>query len=539
VIVVIIGDIGHCLENGMAGIERLEDSSIKAYKPNQKIKILNDGGGLFLYVRPSGKKSWVFIRKLDGKRIEIAIGLYPDKSLGIDPGVSLRAARIKAAELRQQVQSGTNPIEDAREKAEAEKREALRKERELERPQTIKDLFIRWKTAELEHSLDEDEVILRQGRTDEGDSIERMFDKDVFPIIGSLHPLNVDTDHMFMIRDKMMTRGVGRLTNQCLSNMRQMFVYAFRRKYIAADPTYGIKIKEFGGMQAEQPCERWLKDDEISDLAERLWKKHPGCNPYKRENQLALLLLLSTACRIGEVILSRWEDVHLEERTWHFPKAIRKSNKNYPAKDHDIYLSDLSIKLLLELKRFTGDSIFLFPSDNLPRGINPKKRTRPKKGVRIDDEERFIDPTSITKQVNARVGGETLSRRAKGNETFLLTGGTWTPHDLRRTASTLVTRLATKQKLSSPEIMADKILSHVSPNKMQRVYGKYEYDEEMKTGWELLNEHLMKIVPSHVLEPWPISKKVEALLARRKEKRIAREAKKAKQKMEIRNAVAA
>lgn len=523
----------------MAGIERLEDSSIKAYKPNQKIKIFNDGGGLFLYVRPSGKKSWVFIRKLDGKRIEIAIGLYPDKSLGIDPGVSLRAARIKAAELRQQVQSGTNPIEDAREKAEAEKREALRKERELERPQTIKDLFIRWKTAELEHSLDQDEVILRQGRTDEGDSIERMFKKDVFPIIGSLHPLNVDTDHMFMIRDKMMTRGVGRLTNQCLSNMRQMFVYAFRRKYIAADPTYGIKIKEFGGMQAEQPCERWLKDDEISDLAERLWKKHPGCNPYKRENQLALLLLLSTACRIGEVILSRWEDVHLEERTWHFPKAIRKSNKNYPAKDHDIYLSDLSIKLLLELKRFTGDSIFLFPSDKLPRGINTKKRTRPKKGVRSDDEERFIDPTSITKQVNARVGGETLSRRAKGNETFLLTGGTWTPHDLRRTASTLVTRLATKQKLSSPEIMADKILSHVSPNKMQRVYGKYEYDEEMKTSWELLNEHLMKIIPSHVLEPWPISKKVEALLVKRKERRKVREAKKAKQKMEIRNVVAA
>ena len=73
--------------------------------------------------------------------------------------------------------------------------------------------------------------------------------------------------------------------------------------------------------------------------------------------------------------------------------------------------------------------------------------------------------------------------------------------------------------------MAEKILSHVSPNKMQRVYGKYEYDEEMKTSWELLNEHLMKIIPSHVLEPWPISKKVEALLVKRKERRKVREAK--------------
>ena len=523
----------------MAKLEILEDSQIKGFKPGPAIQPHHDGGGLYLYVRPTGKKSWVFVRKLNGKRIEIALGLYPDKKLGIYPGVSLAEARKKATLLRQKVDAGINPIEEAREKDEAEKREALKKKIDFERPQTIKDLFIRWKTAELEHSRGEDEVILRQGRTDEGDSIERMFDKDVFPIIGSLHPLNVDTDHMFMIRDKMMTRGVGRLTNQCLSNMRQMFVYAFRRKYIAADPTYGIKIKEFGGMQAEQPCERWLKDDEISDLTERLWKKHPGCNPYKRENQIALLLLLSTACRIGEVILSRWEDVHLDERTWHFPKAIRKDNKNYPAKDHDIYLSDLTIKLLLELKRYTGDSIFLFPSDKLPRANNPKKRTRLKKGVRIDDEEQFIDPTSITKQVNARVGGETLSRRAKGNETFLLTGGTWTPHDLRRTASTLVTRLATKQKLSSPEIMAEKILSHVSPNKMQRVYGKYGYDEEMKTSWELLNEHLMKIIPSHVLEPWPISEKVEARLLKRKERRKVREVKKARDANELATAVAA
>ena len=90
-------------------------------------------------------------------------------------------------------------------------------------------------------------------------------------------------------------------------------------------------------MLAEQPRERWLKDDEISDVAERLWKKHPGCYPFKRENQVALLLLLSTGCRIGEGILSRWKDVHLDEQTWHFPKAIRKSNKSYPAKDHDTF----------------------------------------------------------------------------------------------------------------------------------------------------------------------------------------------------------
>jgi len=512
--------------NDMAGIELLKDSTIKACRPAQTIKMLKDGGGLYLYVRPSGKKSWVFVRKLNVKRIEISLGLYPDKELGIYPGVPLAEARKRATKLRQQIEAGINPIEEAREKAEAEKRDALTKQVELERPQSIQELFSRWKAAELEHSRDEGGKVLRLGRKDEGQSVERMFRKDVFPVIGSMHPLSVEPEHMFVIRDRLMRRGVGRLANQCLSNMRQMFVFAFRRKYVAADPTYGIKINEFGGAKAEQPRERWLKENEITDLADRLWKKHPECNAFKRENQLALLLLLSTACRIGEVIQSRWRDVHWDEHTWHFPKKIRKSNKTYPAKDHDIYLSEFSICLLRELKRFTGDSIFLFPSDRLPPEKETDKRGLDKNDLTYDDCEKCLDPVSISKQVNARVGGQTHARRAKGNRTLLLSGGEWTPHDLRRTASTLITQLATKQRLSSPEIVSEKILSHTSPNKMQRVYGKYGYDEEMKEGWVLLGEHLTKLIPSHVLEPWPISDKKADLLLKRKEKRVARETKK-------------
>lgn len=488
----------------MASIHLLEDSAIKAIKPFDKIQMLNDGGGLYLYVRPSGKKSWVFVRKLDGKRIEITIGLYPDKQRGIDPGVTLKAARNRAAELRSLIQAGINPIEDEREKAEAEQREALRQKIEAERPQTIEELFNRWKSAELLHSRDENETILHAGRKDEGKSIERLFLKDVFPIIGQKHPLEVESDHIFQIRDQMMKRGVGRLTNQCLSNMRQMFVFAVRRKFVAADPTYGIKIQEFGGIKAERPRERWLRDAEISDLADRLWKKHPDCNRFKRENQVALLLLLSTGCRIGEVIQSRWKDVHIEDRAWHFPKEIRKGNRNYPAKDHDIHISDLTLALLQELSRFSGKSEFLFPADKARTDRKTAETGKKSEDNPMSPAGKCLDSTTITKQVRARVGGDTHAHRAKGNKTFLLAGGEWTPHDLRRTASTLVTRLATKRKMSSPEVLAEKILSHVSPNKMQRVYGQYSYDEEMKIGWNLLGEHLTELIPANVLLPWPI-----------------------------------
>ena len=555
---------GRAMQMQEGKLEKLKDSTIKGYTPGKTIEIYHDGGGLYLYVRPSGTKSWVFVRKLNGKRIEKTLGLYPDKKKGIDPGLSLAEARRKSTILRQKIENGINPIEEARQKAEAEKREALRKQLELERPQTIEALFLRWKATDLEHSRDDaGEIILNEGRKDEGKSIKRMFEKDVFPIIGSMHPLTVQPEHMFMIRDRMMKRGVGRLTNQCLGNMRQMFVFAFRRKFIAVDPTYGIKIDEFGGLLAEKPGERWLKENEVTDLAERLWKKHPGCNPFKRENQLALLLLVTTGCRIGEVTKSQWKNIHWGERTWHLPKEIRKGNRKHPAKDHDVYLSDLSWRLLEELKRFTGDSVYLFPSDKSPRGSGHSNKqigeknsdaairenrlappsTSELSGDKSSSEiarnnraigeknssdigvEKCLGSTTISKQVRARVGGKTLSRRAKGNKTFLLSGGPWTPHDLRRTASTLIAQLATKRKMSSPEILAEKILSHENPDKMQRVYQHFLYDEEMKIGWELLSQYLTTLIPRHVLEPWPITKKTATVLLKRREIRRAREAK--------------
>ena len=65
----------------------------------------------------------------------------PGQKVGIYPGVSLAEARKKATLLRQKTNSGISPIEEAREKDEAERHEALKKQIELERPQTIEELF--------------------------------------------------------------------------------------------------------------------------------------------------------------------------------------------------------------------------------------------------------------------------------------------------------------------------------------------------------------------------------------------------------------
>lgn len=63
--------------------------------------VYSDGGGLYLRVRPTGTKSWLFICMVEGKRREIGLGSVLD--------VSLANARAVAGELRELQLSGQDP----------------------------------------------------------------------------------------------------------------------------------------------------------------------------------------------------------------------------------------------------------------------------------------------------------------------------------------------------------------------------------------------------------------------------------------------
>ncbi|MEQ9448363.1 MAG: Arm DNA-binding domain-containing protein, partial [Rhodospirillaceae bacterium] len=61
-----------------------------------------DGRGLFLYVKPTGARSWVLRYQVQGRRRDLGLGAYPD--------VSLAMARDRAAEARRLIAEGEDPI---------------------------------------------------------------------------------------------------------------------------------------------------------------------------------------------------------------------------------------------------------------------------------------------------------------------------------------------------------------------------------------------------------------------------------------------
>ncbi|CEJ13410.1 Prophage CP4-57 integrase [bacterium YEK0313] len=88
---------------------KLTDTQIRA---TARVGVLGDGDGLFLRIKPSGRRSWIFIWRRFGIRREIGLGPY-----GRGTGeVSLAAARIKAEEARSIVGRGGNPREEMRER---------------------------------------------------------------------------------------------------------------------------------------------------------------------------------------------------------------------------------------------------------------------------------------------------------------------------------------------------------------------------------------------------------------------------------------
>src|SRR5215469_1789091 len=79
----------------------LTDKEIQSLKPKEKKYKVFDGDGLYLLIHPKYGKYWYLQYHIAGRQHEVAFGTYPT--------VSLKLAREKREEARQQLAKGLNP----------------------------------------------------------------------------------------------------------------------------------------------------------------------------------------------------------------------------------------------------------------------------------------------------------------------------------------------------------------------------------------------------------------------------------------------
>jgi integrase len=278
---------------------------------------------------------------------------------------------------------------------------------------------------------------------------KRILDKDVLPAWGTLKALDITRRDVINLLDVIVDRGAPIMANRTLAVTRKMFNFAVTRDIVPVSPCVGVQAPA-----PEQQRDRVLTPDEIRTL----WQSLEAAK-MAEGTKLALKLQLVTAQRKGEIVSAAWEEIDLEDGWWTIPGE--KSKNNLP---HRVPLSPLAVELFQAARVFACGSPWVFPS---PRG------------------GKHITPEAIDHALR-RPGSETL-------------GFTFVPHDLRRTAASLMTGMGI------PRLVVSKILNHVERG-ITAVYDRYTYDGEKRQALEKWSRKLKSIIGLRQDKVIPIKK---------------------------------
>ncbi|MFI3189819.1 MAG: site-specific integrase [Methylococcales bacterium] len=200
----------------------------------------------------------------------------------------------------------------------------------------------------------------------------------------------------------------------------------------------------------------------LNELEIRALARHtPEANLLK-STECAIWIALSTLCRIGELSKAKFSEIDFELKTWTIPEANSKNGKA-----HTIYLSDFALEQFKLLKLIAKSETWIFANR---------------------DNSSHVCEKSITIQIRGRQSAIILSNRSKDSEALILTGGKWTPHDLRRTGATMMGNLRIQ-----PDVI-EKCLNHTEENKVKRIYQRQELKLEQAEAWRVLGERLNLLV---------------------------------------------
>lgn len=436
----------------------LSVKSIQAAKPAEREYLLSDGDGMFVRVLPTGKKTWQFIYTLGRRRCKLSLGDVAD--------IGLAAARQRAETERARIGVGDDP-------------RVSRLTREAEQARVLAETKIeaeRLKAENLSLAAMIDAWLTNGvSRADANAALRRSLDKHVIPKLGSKPVREItEGDIRDLLRAIGRKNGLNRTAVLLLADLRQLFRWAEKRKpwrqlLVDGNPAELVEPKQVvrADYDLANERDRVLTQQEIRMLRDILFSTQAAYNnasnkreaprPLAAETGLAIWIMLSTCCRVGELSAARWEDVDLQTGEWLVPRANTKTNVEWM-----VFLSDFALRQFRSLHAITGDSPWCFPGRDPLTALHPK---------------------SISKQIGDRQFQFKVRKQLKNrrnDDTLVLPGGEWTAHDLRRTGSTIM------QSLGVPEHVRERCLNHVVGGKLGRVYGRYEFANEKRDAWKAL-----------------------------------------------------
>jgi len=385
-----------------------------------------DGEGFGIRIAPSGKKTWVALYRFNGISKRLSYGDFPE--------VTVADARIEHSEAMKKLKKGIDPGEDKK----------LIKKINLEAltvNELVDEYLERWAKVR-KTSWKEDQRILK------GEVAKKW---------GAIKAKQLKRRDVIKFLDEIVVRAPV-MANRTLAVLRRMFNFAIERDILEISPCFQIKMPS-----PEKPRERTLSDKEINIIWHDLDK-----TGLALPSILALKLELITAQRKGEVVLMEWEELSPSWDTWKISGAKTKNKK-----PHLVPLSKSAREILSIAREKINHEKWVFYSPNKDAHISDKSLNK------------AICELFYKKEQMAKAS------KNQNNKSYLIFNGVekFTPHDLRRTASTSMTALGI------PRFIVGKILNHTDKdNRTTGVYDLYEYFKEKKEALDLWSNRLMEII---------------------------------------------
>lgn len=288
---------------------RLTAGRVDAFKcpPDRAQAFLwdTDAPALLLRVTPSGRKTYAFESRLNGQTIRINIGTATDWSL--------EQARKRAIELKQMVDSGTDPREVERQRVEAE---AARKAAERAQAVTVGEAWTAYVEDRTPHwgelHRQDHQRLTRAG----GEAVKRGTRGRGVTVAGSLHPLlslalrdlTADRVDQWAATEAKNRPTVARLALRCLRAFLNWCSThpVYKATSAPTNPAASKKAREVLGKS--KPKNDALLREQLSVWFDAVRKlPNPTTSAY-------LQTLLMVGCRPGELLTLRWDDINWQWR---------------------------------------------------------------------------------------------------------------------------------------------------------------------------------------------------------------------------------
>jgi integrase len=359
--------------------------------------------GLRLVVNKSGSKTWIYRYRspIDNKLKQIKLGGYP--------AMSLNQARVTLIGLKADREAGIDLQERKREK---KAKKLAESHADRQSVFTVSDMV----DSYLENHI-------AQNRKPKGQAeVSRILRSNVKPVLGHLKPSDVTRSMVYSLMDSIIKRGAPVVAGQVVRELRAAFEKARNRDLIKdsdnfVNPCMGVETP------AAKKSKRYLNDEEISK-----WLRWLPSSKMSRSVRDALMLVMYTGCRSGEVVVAEWRHIDLEGGTWFMAETKTDVERT-------VQLTKQAVALL---KSRQNDCAFVFPSRGNRQPIKQK----------------------------ALVHAVCSEKDASGLDT-------WSSHDIRRTVRTGLSRMR------CPSEVGEAVLGH-SRKGIEGVYDLHKYEIECR-----------------------------------------------------------